>query len=281
MPAGDDGDGSPTSAPTSADAGTSAPATSTTTPSSTGTADDSDDEDSEEEGSVLLTPDGACFAHCASFCDVWAQDCPKGEKCMPWDQDGGSAWNAGRCSSLIEPLGVPDDPCVAEGSQWSGIDDCQIGAMCWDVDPDTNAGTCAGFCLGSEANPVCDGEDRCFMAYDGWINLCLAPCDPLTPLCEAGLACVESYSRVHPDVFACVPASLVADRSTYAAGCDDVIGCGTGLLCTVPEDVPACASECCTMLCDPLAANVCPDAAAGQVCIAHAETPTLGHCGFR
>jgi hypothetical protein len=114
------------------------------------------------------------------------------------------------------------------------------------------------------------------LAYDGEINLCLPACEPLVPTCAAGHACVASYD----DLFACVPESLVADRSQYADPCDEIIGCGTGLLCTVAEDVPACATECCTMLCDPLAANECPDAAAGQVCIAHAETPTLGHCGF-
>jgi hypothetical protein len=190
-------------------------------------------------------------------------------------------WNEVLCTPVARMPGLPGDPCVAQGSQWSGIDDCELGAMCWNVD-DTNTGSCAGFCLGSQANPTCD-VGVCFEAYPfasfNLVMLCLPSCDPLTPACDAGLACVESYSQA-PDTFACVPASLVADRSAYADACDEVIGCGTGLLCTVPADVPSCGSDCCTTLCDPLAANVCPDAAGGQVCIAHQETPTLGHCGF-
>ncbi len=31
---------------------------------------------------------------------IWAQDCPEGEKCMPWANDGGGSWNATRCSPL-------------------------------------------------------------------------------------------------------------------------------------------------------------------------------------
>src|SRR5690606_38571371 len=33
-------------------------------------------------------------------CDVFAQDCPKGEKCMPWANDGGGSWNATTCSPV-------------------------------------------------------------------------------------------------------------------------------------------------------------------------------------
>jgi len=282
-----DDDGSPTNpttlAPTSADDGTSA-TTMSSTSTSTGTETTSTETvDDSSEDAAFIEPTGNCFTHCSVGieCDIWAQDCPEGEKCMPWANDGSSQWNTPRCAPIAEAPGAPGDPCAVEGSSWSGVDDCDIATICWNADPDTLAGSCVAFCGGSEANPTCAGQATCFTAYDDVINLCLPSCNPLAPACEPGLACVESYSEALPDTFACVPASLVADRSTYAAACDDVIGCGTGLLCTVPEDVPTCGSECCTMLCDPLAANVCPDAASGQVCIAHAETPTLGHCGFR
>jgi hypothetical protein len=33
-------------------------------------------------------------------CDVFAQDCPDGFKCMPWANDGGGSWNAAKCSPV-------------------------------------------------------------------------------------------------------------------------------------------------------------------------------------
>jgi hypothetical protein len=234
-------------------------------------------DESSEDVTFIMDPT-ECFTHCTKItCDLWGQDCAEGEKCMPWANDGGSQWTAPRCSPVADTPGAPGDACMVEGNAWSGIDDCQLASMCWDVDPETNVGTCVPFCGGSEANPTCEGDAECFIAYDGAINLCLPGCDPLAPACAPGFACVDSYA----DGFACVPEELVADRSAYADTCDGIIGCGTGLLCTSAADVPTCADECCTMLCDPLAANGCPDAASGQVCIAHAATPTLGHCGFR
>src|SRR5262245_46725118 len=44
-------------------------------------------------------------------CDAWAMDCPRGEKCMPWANDGGSEWNATRCSPLDPDPAHPGDQC--------------------------------------------------------------------------------------------------------------------------------------------------------------------------
>ena len=118
-------------------------------------------------------------------CDVWAQDCPADEKCMPWANDGGPRWNATRCSPLDPASDQPGDPCLVEGSAVSGIDTCVISSMCWDVDPDTNAGTCVAFCGGSEANPICDEGLTCMSGYLGTVNVCVPTCDP-------GLLCLEA-----------------------------------------------------------------------------------------
>jgi hypothetical protein len=64
-------------------------------------------------------------------CDLWKQDCPPGEKCMPWANDGGGSWNATRCTPLAEDPRQPGEPCTVEGSGVSGRDDCDIRAMCW------------------------------------------------------------------------------------------------------------------------------------------------------
>jgi hypothetical protein len=81
--------------------------------------------------------------------------------------------------------------------------------------------------------------------------------------------------------FTCIPASFVADRNAYADACDDIIGCGSGLVCVDFEHVPGCDTEkCCSLLCDPLADNGCPELARGQFCVPFEEQPELGHCGF-
>src|SRR5262245_15971404 len=50
--------------------------------------------DASSGGAMFVErPDGGG----SNECDVWAQDCPPGEKCMPWANDGGSSWNSLRC----------------------------------------------------------------------------------------------------------------------------------------------------------------------------------------
>jgi hypothetical protein len=222
---------------------------------------------------------GLRFTHCGDIqCDLWAQDCMRGQKCAPAEDRQPNAWGRSNCVDLVRDPGAPGDPCFVEGDAWTGLDDCQIGVMCWDTDPETNAGTCVAFCGGSQANPTCNEGLTCFSAYDDHINLCLPPCDPLSSACGPGLACVKS--NWYP-AFACIPESLVADRVAYADACDDIVGCGSGLVCVDAEDVPGCDTEkCCSLLCDPLADNGCPELARGQLCVPFGAQPEIGHCGF-
>ena len=147
--------------------------------------DDADDGSPNDEGGLdngfIDTPDGGAV----SFeCDLFAQDCPAGEKCMPWANDGGPDLNATRCSPVSPDPGAPGDPCTVEGSAVSGIDDCDIGTMCWDVDR-SGQGTCIAMCTGSADAPLCDGADAwCYMANDGAISVCLPG-----EVCEADGAC--------------------------------------------------------------------------------------------
>src|SRR5262249_37235710 len=53
-------------------------------------------------------------------CDPWAQDCLRGDKCMPWANDGSNRWNDVRCSPAGS--GQLGDPCTVEGSSVSGLD---------------------------------------------------------------------------------------------------------------------------------------------------------------
>jgi hypothetical protein len=278
----DDDDDGPVTTMTSTSAGTD-PTTMTTvgddTSTSTTNADAADEfNDSLDSMSILDTFGDSGYD---LECDVWANDCMDGEKCMPWANDGGMEWNAARCSPLDPSPQNPGDPCIVEGNGYSGIDTCEAFAMCWGVDPLTNTGTCYGFCGNSEANPECPNGGTCFQGYDGLMILCVAPCDPLMPLCATHESCVFDATD---DIARCIPTVHVAGLA-YADPCDDeVFQCGTGLLCVNEAHVPSCTDSCCTTSCDLAGAEPCPDAASGQTCIPLYDDPppgfaNLGYCG--
>ena len=149
-------------------------------------AGDPSDPDSADDGGAdsgigfIEMPDGGG----ASFeCDLFAQDCPEGDKCMPWANDGGDQWNATRCSPVEDDAGVIGDECTADGSGVSGLDDCELGAMCWEVD-DMNMGTCVEMCVGSSGDPLCPPGTWCYLGSDGSLAVCLED-----ELCDADGAC--------------------------------------------------------------------------------------------
>jgi len=148
-------------------------------PPSSDSGDASDDESSssgsQEHGGCMVfceSPDGGSVHY---ECDIWMQDdCGPGLKCLPWANDGGKSWNAPRCSPLDPHPRAPGEPCMVEGSAFTGIDDCELGAMCWNVDAETNEGECVAFCDGTPDNAVCDDPDTtCVMSHEGVLNLCL------------------------------------------------------------------------------------------------------------
>jgi hypothetical protein len=273
-----------TSSTTSIDpsAPTSSPTTTGVPPSTTvgTTLDDTSDvtgsdSSSGNEGSFIVDPDGSV---CSCECDVWAQDCPRGEKCMPWVNDGGNAWNAVRCSPIDPDPAAPGEPCVAEDSGLSGRDNCELGSMCWGVDPDTLEGTCVGFCTGSEDAPVCGPDDRCSISNDGVLILCLPACDPVLADCDAGEICRPL--AVQED-WVCMPAG--GELAGYGEPCEDLFDCGAGLHCVPAQQmqgVAACtpeATSCCTAFCDVTDGPAgCPDAALGQACFEYYADPPLG-----
>jgi len=214
----------------------------------------------------LLEPDGGGV----SFeCDIFAQDCPEGEKCMPWANDGGGAWNATRCSPISDNPGQPGDECTVEGSGTSGIDTCDLGSMCWDVDPKTNVGTCVAMCTGDESNPICEDPDTsCAIANDGAIVLCLPACDPILQDCPEGQACYPIQ-----DAWSCAP-DASGETGVYGDACEFINVCDPGYICLDASTVPAgeaCegAGGCCTAVCDlmdPQGDAQCEGAAGGQTC---------------
>lgn len=194
-------------------------------------------------------------------CDIFEQNCSEGEKCAPWANDGGSAWNATRCVPVARDAGLPGDPCTALGSSTSGIDDCALGSMCWNVDPETLGGQCIAQCGGSEANPTCDGAmESCQMSSGGVLNLCIPECDPITQAdCADGEGCYPIS-----DSFFCVP-DASGDGGAPFEECEFLNGCEPGTACAAPTASDACspdASGCCLPWCD---LNL-PDCPGDMVC---------------
>ena len=189
----------------------------------------------------IMNPDGGGVSH---QCSLWDQDCPPGQKCNVWANDGGGAWNATKCVPIVDDPGEPGDPCTVEGSAVSGIDTCEEGAMCWDVVVETNEGTCVSYCMGSENNPVCADPDQ-ICSGGREFALCLPLCCPLEQDCPREQdACIPVN-----DGFLCTY-DASGDLGAFADPCEYVNDCDPGLACLDGERVPGCDHYgCCTSFC--------------------------------
>ncbi len=210
--------------------------------SSTSTEDTStSDNTSTDSGMFIEDPDGGSVY--GGGCDVWSNDCPEGDKCMPWANDGGGNWNSVRCSTVPKGAVPVGAACTVEGEPTSGIDDCELGSMCFHVDPTTNEGVCVPFCTGSRASPSCaDPERVCSITHDGVLILCLTPCDPLAPACPEGQSC-----QAGSDAFVCVRAG----EGVIGDPCRQFVDCELGASC-IAGSTPECEEWCCTEPCDPV-----------------------------
>lgn len=197
-------------------------------------------------------------------CDVLAQDCPKAEKCSPWANDGWDAWNATRCSPQAREPAASGEPCSVLGSATSGIDTCDIGSMCWNVDPVTLEGVCAPMCTLAGEELLCDDPDsRCVLTNEGAIALCLRECDPLQPSCASDEQCVTG-----PDerLWFCAP--LQDAPAAPGQPCEYLNVCEAGAVCvSLLTALPGSDCEgspgCCAAVCELGGASSCP---AGTEC---------------
>lgn len=211
----------------------------------------------EVAGGFIVAPDVGPTVQC----DPIAQDCPEGQKCMPWANDGGSSWNADKCVPVDPDPAAIGEPCTVTGSGVSGIDDCDVGAMCWGVDAETGMGTCAELCGCSAATPTCDTPDTiCTITNGGVLPLCRPACNPFDPMaCPDGQGCVPVG-----DLFVC---SVDASGDSGAIGdpCEFINACDPGLFCADAASVPGCGSSgCCSSYCSDGDDTVC---LAGQACV--------------
>jgi hypothetical protein len=265
---------------TSTTGGPSEPSTSTTVEPSTATSSSSGSMD-ETAGDFIITPDGGVcvfegapdgFQPRCSFCDVTLQDCARGEKCVPWANDGGDTWNATRCSEIPEnPAGLGES-CVAEGSPVSGFDSCDLGLLCFEVDPRTLQGTCTAFC--NEYDETSCGPDEVCVDYDYFAPfVCLPRCDPFDPgSCAANEAC----RQIGEDLL-CVPDVVLPQGLDCGA---DEQYCAPDQACQPDAELGNCTDpECCSLYCDLSAPN--PDlpcfAMPAELCRPFFDEPPPGY----
>ncbi|MEM7156058.1 MAG: hypothetical protein AAF799_24610 [Myxococcota bacterium] len=205
-------------------------------------------------------------------CDLEEQDCPEGEKCMPWANDGGNEWNATRCTPLADNPQDAGEQCNVEGSGTSGIDNCDIDALCWQVDPATNIGTCYSLC-GSDG--MCDQPERTCVGFPGDVPLCVEPCDPTASACEDGQGCFLLGSR-----FICQ--DPLDPPVALGEPCEGPTACEPGLLCAYDIELQ-CGAEagqgCCAPVCDVTDEEPCGVGAVCDPWFRFAPPPELSHVG--
>jgi hypothetical protein len=227
--------------------------TETTGPGDTETTDP-DDSDTETEtgtetGDDTMFVPGTDFG-VASECDPFEQDCPDGEKCVPYSSSGGN-WDANKCVPVLGN-GQAGDPCVY-GGVVEATDDCDANTHCWDVmDVDgMDVGVCTPFCMGSADDPICPPDTSCLIANDGSITLCIATCDPVLQDCGVGLGCYWTDSE-----FFCI---FTIQDTPLGEPCGFINDCTAGLTCLPAEALPNCeSSTCCASWCSVSEMAPCP-----------------------
>lgn len=180
-------------------------------------------------------------------CDIAAQDCPDGQKCVPY------AENIGEC--CVDKLhcvpdegdGVFGDSCTREAQ----TDDCAPKHFClttpaWGTGP----GSCIEGC--SSTSPCSDNSFLCLPISDEF-SACTKLCHPF----EAE-SCPQLDNEVHcypseANVFICAPSGADEGKGRDGDSCVGWNGCAEGFACVPKASKANCADEaedCCSPMCD-------------------------------
>lgn len=177
-----------------------------------------------------------------SECDPFAQDCPEGEKCMPYGSTEGS-WNANKCVP-VSGAGQAGEQCIYNGSV-EATDSCGDDTHCWDLMDvgGMSVGVCRPFCIGTVDQPMCGPGEACSIVSGGVITLCLPTCDPALQDCEADFGCYWAHGN-----FTCVPTT---QDLWLGEPCELASDCAAGMDCLSVELLSDCAeASCCGGYCD-------------------------------
>ena len=187
------------------------------------------------------------------------------------------------CKPVVDEPDQVGEPCTfipAQGEEACN-DSCVPGAQCWNVDPQTNEGTCWATCTGSAERPVCEDPGTLCLggASDFADLLCVPLCDPLGQDCPEGEGCYWVS-----EVYACLVDNS-GDGGEPGASCSIVQDCDPGNLCLDPSLAPDLCGPpglgCCIPFCD-IDQGPCPG---GEPCTSvYAEDdpipPGLEHVGI-
>lgn len=186
-------------------------------------ADENDDDDDPPKFDVGPEP---------PECDLFAQDCDAGFKCVP-DQGIGTR----NCVPIEDPT-IPDgDACTSSFDS----DPCGPLSWCHILDGNTD-GVCVPLCTGSWREPMCADGLVCIIDDEDITAYCDTPCDPFDPD-----ACGQWTCQPTPYGFGCLPGG-----SNDAGGwCSEHDSCTEGLVCAdVDEAQGCCHGSCCAPACD-------------------------------
>ena len=196
-------------------------------------------------------------------CDMYEQDCPEGEKCVPYASTG-SVWDGYKCVPILGDQ-APGEPCTY-GGVVDATDDCDATSHCWDVmDVDGEAiGTCMVICTGNYDEPECPPMSDCLIRNFS-ANVCIPTCDPIIQDCGEGLACFWANGN-----FNCI---FTTQDIPAGQPCGFINDCAAGLLCLAAEAVPGCEGvACCSGFCDlNLGDGPCEALLPGTVCASFFE----------
>jgi hypothetical protein len=122
------------------------------------------------------------------------QDCPDGEKCVPY----GPTLGEDKCVPVMGS-NPPGEQCQYDGPV-RATDDCDESGVCWDHDFDGD-GMCLAFCTGDADAPTCEIRGTtCLVKNNGAVFVCSYGCDPLAQDCSGdGAGCYWVY----PGFFSC------------------------------------------------------------------------------
>jgi hypothetical protein len=200
---------------------------------------------SETTSNFIVVPD-----HPDSWCDLFAQDCPPGQKCSFFSEDLTHDNNPVQICVPLAPDPQPPDALCHFNEPGMGLDDCALGSYCMPYFSDgAGASVCVALCGGSLNAPICPDKHDCVI-QDSPEYWCQFSCDPLLQDCADGLAC---------DLGHCHPTSPgFFDRPPGSPCGDSPSPCAPMSTCAPAEFVPDCPEEyCCTQVCDLEAPDPC------------------------
>jgi hypothetical protein len=257
--------------------------TTTSTPTTTGTTDPltSSTSTGETTTSFIIKPDVTQPMQECNGLKQLDPECRPGQKCTI-DNDLGAT----HCVDIVsDPKGLYE-PCTMQGDALSGLDDCDLGMLCWDIG-ERGQGICHGLCDGdSDQACICvDPWARPAFCQECAVGICFPNCDPLLQDCVGDDICIP-FSNGTAD-FTCV-LDASGDEGQANDPCEFANACDQGLVCLpTAEASSACAQDsqsCCQPFCETTQMSPCPNP--DQACVPWfppmSETPpgleNLGIC---